>query len=137
MKNISFNFQKNTIEISATFAKTASIYGSDAYIELMNARRDFPTFTIKVVKNAAKKNQAFKGLDQNYMKKYITDKSGAESEQMETFKILCGETESDFAAKASFGEIKMWFLNTYPEVGNGRKKIDEILAKTREAKKAA
>lgn len=73
MKNISFNFQKNTIEISATFAKTASIYGSDAYIELMNARRDFPTFTIKVVKNAAKKHQAFKRFDTTAFKKEHND----------------------------------------------------------------
>lgn len=42
MKNININFQKQTIEMTKTFANSASNYGSEAYNELMNAKRDFP-----------------------------------------------------------------------------------------------
>lgn len=41
MKNININFQKQTIEMTKTFANSASNYGSEAYNELMNAKRDF------------------------------------------------------------------------------------------------
>lgn len=53
MKNI--NFQKQTIEMTKTFANSASNYGSEAYNELMNAKRDFPSYTVSIVKAASKK----------------------------------------------------------------------------------
>lgn len=106
MKNININFQKQTIEMTKTFANSASNYGSEAYNELMNAKRDFPSYTVTIVKTASKKD-SFKGLNLKYMEKYITEKSGVESEQMATFNLLCGNTDDELAAKASFGEIKM------------------------------
>ena len=66
-----------------------------------------------------------------------TDHSGAESEQMATFNLLCGNTDDELAAKASFGEIKMWFLTQYPEIEKARQNIDEIIAKAKEARIAA
>ena len=94
MKNININFQKQTIEMTKTFANSASNYGSEAYNELMNAKRDFPSYTVIIVKTASKKD-SFKGLNLKYMEKYITEKSGVESEQMATFNLLCGNTEAE------------------------------------------
>ena len=137
MKNININFQKQTIEMTKTFANSASNYGSEAYNELMNAKRDFPSYTVSIVKAASKKKDSFKGLNLKYMEKYITDHSGAASEQMNTFNLLCGNTDDELAAKASFGEIKMWFLTQYPEIEKARQNIDEIIAKAKEARIAA
>lgn len=136
MKNININFQKQTIEMTKTFANSASNYGSEAYNELMNAKRDFPSYTVTIVKTASKKD-SFKGLNLKYMEKYITEKYGVESEQMATFNLLCGNTDDELAAKASFGEIKMWFLTQYPEIEKARQNIDEIIAKAKEARIAA
>lgn len=113
--------------MTKTFANSASNYGSEAYNELMNAKRDFPSYTVTIVKTASKKD-SFKGLNLKYMEKYITEKSGVESEQMATFNLLCGNTDDELAAKASFGEIKMWFLTQYPEIEKARQNIDEIIA---------
>ena len=135
MKNI--NFQKQTIEMTKTFANSASNYGSEAYNELMNAKRDFPSYTVSIAKAASKKKDSFKGLNLKYMEKYITDHSDAASEQMNTFNLLCGNTDDELAAKASFGEIKMWFLTQYPEIEKARQNIDEIIAKAKEARIAA
>ena len=138
MKNININFQKQTIEMTKTFANSASNYGSEAYNELMNAKRDFPSYTVTIVKTASKKKDSFKGLNLQYMKKYITEKSGAESEQMATFNLLCGNTDDELAARASFGEIKMWFLDTYPEIKNFHEsRADRIKAIKEKQKKAA
>lgn len=137
MKNININFQKQTIEMTKTFANEASNYGSEAYNELMNAKRDFPSYTVSIAKAASKKKDSFKGLNLKYMEKYITDHSGAASEQMNTFNLLCGNTDDELAAKASFGEIKMWFLTQYPEIEKARQNIDEIIAKAKEARIAA
>ena len=137
MRNININFQKQTIEMTKTFANSASNYGSEAYNELMNAKRDFPSYTVTIVKTASKKKDSFKGLNLQYMKKYITEKSGADSEQMKDFNLLCGNTDDELAAKASFGEIKMWFLTQYPEIEKARQNIDEIIAKAKEARIAS
>lgn len=134
MKNITINFKNNTIEISSTFAKNASNYGSEAYNALMNAKRDFPTYTVVTVKPTKKNSISFKGLDLKYMEKYITNKSGADSEQMKTFKTLCGNTDDELAARVSFGEIKVWFLNEHPEIEDARKNVEEIIAKAKKAR---
>jgi len=127
MKNITINFQNNTIELSASFAKTASTYGTKAYNELMNARHDFPEFRVDVVKPVSKRKDTFKGLDTKYMEKYIIAHSGEESEQMKTFKQLRGETGCDFAKKATYGQIKKWFLEQYPELVEGSKNVKKAL----------
>ena len=137
MRNININFQKQTIEMTKTFANSASNYGSEAYNELMNAKRDVPSYSVTIVKTASKKKDSFKGLNLQYMKKYITEKSGTDSEQMKDFNLLCGNTDDELAAKASFGEIKMWFLTQYPEIEKARQNIDEIIAKAKEARIAA
>jgi len=139
MKNIKINFAKNTIEISAAFEKKASIYGSDAYRELMNAKHDFPEFTVEVVKPAKAKGSRIR-LTYDFMERHISKKSGKDSDQMKTFNILRGKVENEdgIAERASIGEIKLWFLNEYPEIENARKEIDKIIAKAkadREAKK--
>lgn len=136
MKNIQINFANNTIEITKNFSKEASYYGSEAYNELMGAKRDFPTYTVIVKAAPKRKANAYKGLNYEYMKKYIIKNSGEESEQMKDFNTLCGNTDEEFAVKASFGKVKKWFLATYPEIEESRERVNEIIAKAKEEREA-
>ena len=53
---------------------------------------------------------------------------------LKNFYILSGKTEEgkkkDFAAAATYGEIKKWFIEQFPELEIKRKTIDEILGNT-------
>lgn len=127
---------KRTIEITKTFSKLASIYGSKEYNDLKGAKLDNPGYRV-VVKSPSKK----KIEDRITMKDivaYVEAKSGAESEQMKTLLDLRGksikETKSilDVEETATFAEIKKWFFNTYSEIKNKSENrqnhIDAILA---------
>ena len=140
--SIRINDSKRAIEITKTFSKLASIYGSDEYNALKGAKTDNPTYRV-IVKTAPKR----KIEDRITMKDiitYVEAKSGAESEQMKTLLDLRGksvnETKSilDVEETATFAEIKKWFFNTYSEIKNKsenrQNRIDEILAEA--AKKA-
>ena len=67
MKSININYRKNTIEITAAFAKKASRYGSKEYEDMVNIRSNFPTFTISVVNTTSKRKGTFKGLSYECM----------------------------------------------------------------------
>lgn len=141
--NIRINDSKRTIEITKTFSKLASIYGSDEYNALKGAKADNPTYRV-IVKTSPKR----KIEDRITMKDiidYVESKSGAESEEMNVLKELRGTSIKETGTllnveeTASFTTIKKWFFDTYPEVAkkteNRQKRIDEILADA--AKKAA
>ena len=71
MTNIKINFSERAIEMTKKFERKAQRYGSDAYKELQEARRDYPSFRV-VVKSSSRKNKdSFKGLTYEYMEKYI------------------------------------------------------------------
>ena len=76
------------------FEREAQRYGSDAYKELQEARRDYPSFRV-VVKSSSRKNKdSFKGLTYEYMEKYIS-LHDREHVIMGEFKILRGINEDD------------------------------------------
>ncbi|MBP3941532.1 MAG: hypothetical protein J6D00_08610 [Christensenellaceae bacterium] len=130
MTNIRINYENNTIEIGSKFAKDASKFGSEQYKELKEARTDFPAFEVKVIKNTVKRNDTFKGLTIAYMEKYIS-LHNEDGSIMTEFNILRGkvENEDELTAKASYGEIKKWFLAKYPEIKEARNEIVEIMKK--------
>lgn len=124
------NFKNHTIEMTKSEAKAASKYGSDSYKELMNIKKDFPTFEVVVTaKPKAKKNSAaLKGLNYEFMEKYI-----AENEKDDTvikeFKILRGEIEDVDGIKAtakSYAYIKSWFLSKYPFFVAYKRELENI-----------
>ena len=64
-----------------------------------------------------------------------------EGDLMAEFNALCGlddeGNKKTFAAVASFGELRMWFLSNYTELNEGRSQIDKILENIKTAKAAA
>ena len=127
---------KRIIEITKTFSKLASIYGSEEYNALKGAKADNPTYRV-VVKSPSKK----KIEDRITMKDivaYVEKHSGAESAEMAHLAELRGKSVKEAGSlleaeeTATFGEIKRWFFDTYSEIGkkteNRRNRINAILA---------
>ena len=108
MTTITINRKNHTIEMpSKKYALAASKYGSDEYIEVQNARRDYPNY--KVVTKSIKRTDPLKGITYEKMKKHIENcDSGSENEKF--FKSLI---DSKSARKATYGEVKAWFTKTY------------------------
>ena len=125
------------IEMTKTEAKTAGKPNTDAYNTLLELMKNFPGYEIEIVKPASKKTDRFKGLDYNYMMDYIKSHN---KELLKDFYTLRGLDENGkkvgMAAAASYGEIKMWFLEQFPEVEKMAETVNEIIEKARNAREA-
>ena len=132
-------YGKEVIELTKGEAKQAQIYGSEMYKALLDARHNFPTFEIRV-KSAAPKRDNYKGLTREFMKKYIADNDDELHTATNEFNTLCGLDEKGnkkaFAAVASYGELRMWFLNKYPELSNMQDSIKVIMERVRKERAA-
>lgn len=128
MTNIRINETKRTIEVTKTFAKEASKYGTMEYRELQEVRRDYPNFKV-VTRSAGKNKDGFKGLTLDYMETYIKEHREIEVKNEETDEVekkdvlvefyeKCGKDANgkkvDFSKTESYGTIKKWFLEVYP-----------------------
>ena len=127
------NEKKHTIELSKKEAKAAAKFGTPEYKNLQEARRDYPTFSVKTVsqKPATKKN-TFKGLTYEYMESYISKHDDENNTIMEAYMMLRGmtdEAEDACAETCSYHEIKTWFLNQYPAIAKFHEKREAILNK--------
>ena len=66
------NLTERTIVLTKKEMTAASRYGSDAYKELQNARRDNPGFEIVTITRTVKtQRETYKGLTYEYMERYI------------------------------------------------------------------
>ena len=132
MTNIRINETKRTIEVTKAFYKEAIKFGTREYGELQEVRKDYPNFKV-ITKSAAKNKDGFKGLTFEYMEKYIKEHD-TDNEIMSEFNILCGKDQEgnkvEFAESASYGEIKKWFLNKYPQIKEYHNKLENILKKS-------
>ena len=139
------NIMNRTIEMTKNEANAAGKLDSDKFNELREYQTAYPTFTIRIVATPKRKSQ-FTGLDYDFMEKYITKcKKENKNEILEKFNTLRGKIKKDSnvedeendistlvkAEKASYLEVKAWFLKTFPEIENYKKdqlkKIEEIL----------
>ena len=132
MANITINTKKNVIEMSKGFAKRASKFGTDEYKMLQEARRDYPDYCVVTAQASKKaKNDSFKGLTYKYMEKYIDKHDDENQTIMKEYEILRGlsdEAEELMAEPLSYGEMKEWFLKTFPEIKAFNEKRAAILA---------
>lgn len=119
MTNININHKNATIELNKATAKATSVFGSQAYNDLVAARNDFPSYRV-VVKTTKKTSDGFKGMNFDFMKEYISKHKNADARLAE-FQKLCD-------AKLSYGEIKQWFLKEYPIFQKCQTRADWILA---------
>ena len=118
------NYTNNTIELNKTESKKAANVGTEEYKKLIDARRAFPNYTICVISSGAKRSRGIRGLTYEYMEGYIC-KNGA-TEQLEKFKELRDGAFDLDDTKKSYGIIRKWFLNEFPEIMEFVKKKDDI-----------
>lgn len=129
MTNITINNKKNAIEISKNFEKKASVFGSREYKMLQKARRDYPDFRV-VTKTAAKRNKdTYKGLTYSLMEKYISahDEDGSIMKEFNNMRGVGEEAEAMMAEAITYGEMKAWFLDKFPEIEEFQAKREAIL----------
>ena len=116
--NITINTKNNTIELNKATAKAAAKFGSEAYKQLQEARRDNPTYRVVTVGKKVAKPE-YKGLTFKYMEKYIALHDKEDKSIMAKFLDLRGESEEAKAVgamSAGYPEIKAWFFEQYPEI---------------------
>ena len=133
------NVMSKKIEMTKTEAAKAGKYNSPEYNELAALMERFPTFEIVIVKTNTKSVDHLKGLTYEFMESYIKDHK---EELLTEFYELCGKDEKgkklDFGIKLSYGEVRMWFLEQFPEIENfeARKKLDDKMDAIRKARAA-
>ena len=116
-KNFKVNFLSNSIEVTTSFAKKASIYGSTEYLMLTEAQKAHPTYTLEIQKP---KKIAIKGIDYDFMRKYISTHD-EHAELLTAFEKLV-------KGNLSYPEVKAWFIEQYPVFKDCKTKADWILA---------
>ena len=127
----------NAIILTKSEARNAGKPNFPEYADLMNLKRDFPSFPIKIAA-ASKKSNRIKGLDYDYMESYIKNHK---PDLLVEFYELCGKDENgkkkELAAAATYGEVKMWFLTKCPEIEAMSEKVNKIVEEARKAREAA
>lgn len=137
------NLMEKKIVMTKPEAAKAGKMGTDKYNELAALMERFPNFEIIVVKTNTKSADHLKGLTYEYMESYIKSHNEA---LLAEFYEFCGKDENgkkiERGIRLSYGEVRMWFLEQFPEIENFDarksldKKMDEI-RKARAARKAA
>ena len=130
MSTIKINDAKRTIEITKAFAKKAEQFKSDEYNELREAKMENPTY--KVVVNKASKRDDHTGLTYDFMRESLSKNAAENGTIMDEFETI---TKNEDGIRAmSYGEVREWFLYTFPEVDEIFKRREEISKRVKAAK---
>ena len=132
MTNITINDKKMTIEMTKAVANRAKKFNTVEYKDLQMVRKDYPNYTV-VIKTTSKKNNKnqFKGLTYNYMEKYIEAHDDEEKSIMREYLDMRALSEDAIEAMAdalSYGEIKAWFLDKYPQIKEFHTRRENLMA---------
>lgn len=137
------NHMNCTIELTKTEMKAAEKFGSEMYMNLRMARQDNPNYRVKLV-SPSKKVDRHKGLTADAMKKFIEKHDDENQTILKEFYQLRGLTpegkEDEFGCAVTYGELKQWFFEQYPQFVKMEDSVNEIMKKVKEkaeARKAA
>ena len=137
MNAITINAKNRTIELSNTFAKAASLFGSEKYRQLQEARRDYPSYRVITLKQKSTGNADFTKLSFKFMDKYVKDHANSDDLKAE-YRSLRGLDENwdsdENTIAADYQIVKDWFLNTFSEFEQARKERLELLEKIKREK---
>lgn len=109
-------YSNKTIVITKKFAQKIGNPLSKEFTAFMELREKLSDFEV-VVKATAKrtKRETLKGLNYSFMEQYIARHD--DESVMSEFKRMTVKNEDNLATK-SYGEVKAWFLQQYPEILN-------------------
>ena len=113
MKNYTIDHISGTITMTKAFAKAASKHGTPEYNEIVDLRRDFPTYEVKQreAKKATEK-KTYAHLTYKRMEVYIRTMYGERSPQEETYQKVRVLSKSQSGA---YAYVKKWFLASFPK----------------------
>ena len=136
-ENIMFiNYEMGTIELTKAEAKEAGVFKSDMYNVLTEAR-EATGFKV-VVKESKRKKDTLKGLTYAYMEVYIEKKAGERKEELQTeLNALRGYVDGKrdiLKEKSSYGEVREWFLEQFPEIKSYNDNFNKKRTEAREKK---
>ena len=124
------NHTNKTIELTKTENNAASRFGSEAYKALREVRDENPTYTIVVTKKTTNRKSNYRGLNYQFMEKYIKTHDDETQTIMREFNMLRGNSNDELSGlsmSASYVEIKKWFLEKYPAIVEYDQQISKIL----------
>ncbi len=127
---MTINSKRMTIEVTKAFAKKASKFNTKEYKELQSVRRDYPNFEV-VVRTSKPNKNSYKGLTFEYMETYIKAHDDENNSIMKDFLDLRGQSEEAIEAmadSASYGEIKAWFFEQYPQIKKFHERRENLKA---------
>ena len=125
---MNINFMEKTITLTKKESKLAGNPNSDLYKQIIDIKRDLPDYRI-IINNNTKRNDSIKGLNYEYMEKYIKSHDNAD-ENMANYRTLRGlDNQDGLNVSASYGQVRKWFLKTYPEIEEYQNKIDKLVNK--------
>ena len=114
------NMFERTIVLTKKEMNAASRYGSTAYKELQNARRDNPDYrVVTVTKTVKTQRETYKGLTYAYMEKYIKTHDDAEETIWAEYMMYRGtpiNPADELPVAYTYNQMKVWFLGKYEEI---------------------
>ena len=137
MNTITINTKARTIELSNTFSKAASLFGSEEYNQLQVARRDYPNYRVVTMKQKGTGNAEFAKLSFKFMDKYVKDHAETDDLKVEyrSLRGLDANWEKDENGLAEeFQIIKDWFLNAFPEFEQAHTERLKLLKRIKDEK---
>ena len=112
---MTINFNAKTIELTTAEMREASKYGSQAYRDLMDARRDNPGYRT-VEKKVKRTKSVFDNLTMADIRAYVKE-HGTPEQKKQFLTISTAHITDDgvYLPAQSFFEIKKWFLAEFPQ----------------------
>lgn len=131
-RNITLDHENELIKITKQFKEAACRFGTDEYKAIKEAVNDHPGYKV-VVKTRAKSKSSLR-LSYDYMTKYIKSHDDEEKTNWNEFLFMRGYTPEGEKTGISFSfvDIQTWFLETYPEIENYIKDMEEKSNKLRQ-----
>lgn len=120
------NHKAETIEMTKAFYKEASIFGSKAYKTLNEARHDFPSYDLVILRQKAK--DSHKGLTLKKMAEHIEKHLEGHEGAKELFEKCTTTNEKNelvLVKGINFITLREWFLSEFKEIDNKEVKNEE------------
>ena len=121
------NFASRTICLTKKEMTAARRYGSDAYKELQNARRDNPGYEVVTVTRTVKtQRETYKGLTYAYMERYIKthdDEAGTVWAEYMMYRGTPICPEDEIPEPYTYAQMKVWFLDKYEAIAKSYENI--------------
>ena len=125
---IKIDEMRKTLVITAGFKKKASVFNSEEYTLLRQAKNENPGFKVEVRKSKRKNSPK---LTLDFMRRYIDDLPDTKEKvaHKKVFNEMSGKLK-DPEHRTRYGTIQSWFVKTFPTYKE-YSPIDAIVARAR------